>query len=63
MPMGFSLIFFFTYIIMCDIFRENYKKCFEAFGARQCKLELDELFNCINTNERYIKYSHIVRVR
>ena len=45
---------------MCDIFRENYKKCFEAFGSRQCKLELDELFKCIYANERYIKHRNYV---
>lgn len=46
---------------MCDIFRENYKKCFEAFGSRQCRPELDELFNCIYINERYIKRRNYVR--
>ena len=46
---------------MCDIFRENYKKCFEEHGARQCRLELDELFNCIYINERYVKRRNYVR--
>jgi hypothetical protein len=41
---------------MCDELRENYKKCFEAFGARQCRMELDELFKCLYEKERYISY-------
>jgi hypothetical protein len=39
----------------CNKFRENYKKCFEAYGSRQCKLELDKLFECLYANEFYIK--------
>ena len=45
---------------MCDELRENYKKCFESFGARQCRMELDELFKCIYANE--FRYSRTRQV-
>jgi len=44
----------------CNSLRENYKKCFEEHGTRQCRMELDELFKCIY--EREFKYSHILPV-
>ena len=45
---------------MCDIFRKNYRECFEQHGARQCRAEIDELFKCIYEHE--FKYSHIQQV-
>lgn len=40
---------------MCDIFRKNYRECFQQHGAKQCRAELDEVFKCIYQEEVFYR--------
>jgi hypothetical protein len=36
----------------CDAFRKTYRSCVEAYGYRECRLDLDELFVCLHKYEK-----------